>query len=88
MSIGISSSKVSYYQLTDDMIESNHIIYELDALLCLLLLIRRHFSIFLFRFLISNLHLDVLYGIIFGRFKFLIDLEFENDERIWFFLDC
>ena len=36
-------------------------------------------------FRISIFHLDVLLGIIFGQFNFLIDLEFEIDERIWFF---
>jgi len=40
---------------------------------------------FMFRIVISILHLDNLLGIIFGQFKFLIDLEFGNDEWFWFF---
>jgi len=35
---------------------------------------------FSFRIVISIFQVENLLGIIFGQFKFLIDLEFENDE--------
>ena len=60
---------------TNNMIEDDHVISAHAPYL-------RQKGIF--RFHVSILHLDNLLGIIFGQFKFLIDLEFGNDERIWF----
>ena len=73
---------------TNNMITFDHVIYEHGSWRSVSF-VSRHKGIFefrgIFRFLICIFHLGVSFGIIFGQFNFLIDLEFGNDECFWFF---